>query len=217
MTLQHGDYVATVGLVLGCGTHQNLNSKSAQIISGVAASLEEQHAAKQSAASRACITPWASMLLVASKLGQTMHGCRSETACKRRKAAATVQGLNLRVPSESGTCLCMQMRASGALCPGSCRAAVLRPRVHHKILSLSLTPAGKRRKTAITVQGQFLQTLSLDDLVTGQEFPRAAQNLPAKWLLETVLLQVICGCRQCPHVVARSICRHTVTFNCLTC
>ena len=50
--------------------------------------------------------------------------------------------------------------------------------------------AGKRRKTAITLQGRFQQPLSLDDLVTGQEFPRAARNLPAKWLLETVLLQV---------------------------
>ena len=49
--------------------------------------------------------------------------------------------------------------------------------------------AGKRRKTAITLQGRFQQPLSLDDLVTGQEFPRAARNLPAKWLLETVLLQ----------------------------
>lgn len=50
--------------------------------------------------------------------------------------------------------------------------------------------AGQRRRTAITVQGRFKQELSFDDVLTGQEFARPAKNLPAKWLVESVLIQV---------------------------
>lgn len=49
---------------------------------------------------------------------------------------------------------------------------------------------GKRRKTSITMQGRFKRELAFDDVVTGQEFARPAQNLPAKWLVETVLIRV---------------------------
>ena len=48
---------------------------------------------------------------------------------------------------------------------------------------------GKRRKTSITIQGRFKQELAFEDVVTGQEFGRPAQNLPAKWLVETVLIK----------------------------
>ena len=49
---------------------------------------------------------------------------------------------------------------------------------------------GRRRKTSITIQGRFKRELAFDDVVTGQEFARPAQNLPAKWLVETVLIRV---------------------------
>ena len=49
---------------------------------------------------------------------------------------------------------------------------------------------GRRRKTSITIQGRFKHELAFDDVVTGQEFARPAQNLPAKWLVETVLIRV---------------------------
>ena len=49
---------------------------------------------------------------------------------------------------------------------------------------------GQRRKTSITIQGRFKRELDFEDVVTGQEFGRPAQNLPAKWLVETVLIKV---------------------------
>ena len=49
---------------------------------------------------------------------------------------------------------------------------------------------GRRRKTSITMQGRFKQELAFEDVVTGQEFARPARNLPAKWLVETVLIKV---------------------------
>ena len=49
---------------------------------------------------------------------------------------------------------------------------------------------GQRRKTAITVQGRFKRELSAEEVVTGQEFGRQPKNLPAKWLVETVLVKV---------------------------
>ena len=39
-------------------------------------------------------------------------------------------------------------------------------------------------------QGRFKRPLSLEDTITGQDFSRPAVNLPAKWLLETVLVKV---------------------------
>ncbi len=51
---------------------------------------------------------------------------------------------------------------------------------------------GQRRKTSITIQGRFKRELDFEDVVTGQEFGRPAQNLPAKWLVETVLIKVCC-------------------------
>lgn len=50
--------------------------------------------------------------------------------------------------------------------------------------------AGQRRRTAVTIQGRFKQELGFDDIITGQEFSRPAKNLPAKWLVETVLISV---------------------------
>ena len=49
---------------------------------------------------------------------------------------------------------------------------------------------GQHRKTSITIQGRFKQPAGLDDVVTGQEFSRPAVNLPAKWLVESVLIKV---------------------------
>lgn len=49
---------------------------------------------------------------------------------------------------------------------------------------------GQKRKTSITIQGQFRRPLPLDDVVTGQEFLRRPKNLPAMWLVETVLIRV---------------------------
>ena len=49
---------------------------------------------------------------------------------------------------------------------------------------------GHRRQTCIMVQGRFKQPLSLDDVITGQEFCRPAVNLPGKWLVESVLVKV---------------------------
>lgn len=49
---------------------------------------------------------------------------------------------------------------------------------------------GQRRKTSITVQGRFKQACRLEDIITGQEFARPAVNLPAKWLVESVLVKV---------------------------
>ena len=49
---------------------------------------------------------------------------------------------------------------------------------------------GHQRKTSITIQGRFKQSAGLDDIVTGQEFSRPAVNLPAKWLVESVLIKV---------------------------
>ena len=48
---------------------------------------------------------------------------------------------------------------------------------------------GKRRKTSITIQGRFKQELAFEDVVTGQEFGRPAQNLPAKWLVWTMVIK----------------------------
>lgn len=52
---------------------------------------------------------------------------------------------------------------------------------------------GQKRKTSITIQGQFKRPLPLDDVVTGQEFQRQPKNLPAMWLVETVLIKVCTG------------------------
>jgi hypothetical protein len=49
---------------------------------------------------------------------------------------------------------------------------------------------GRQRKTSVTIQGRFKQELAFEDVVTGQEFARPARNLPAKWLVETVLVRV---------------------------
>lgn len=70
--------------------------------------------------------------------------------------------------------------------------------------------AGQRRRTAITVQGQFKQELNFDEVLTGQEFARPAKQLPAKWLVETVLIQLarkispsmVIGPLSAPHVLA---------------
>ena len=40
------------------------------------------------------------------------------------------------------------------------------------------------------MQGRFLQALPFDSVVTGQELLRPAQNLPARWLVNTVLVRV---------------------------
>lgn len=62
------------------------------------------------------------------------------------------------------------------------------------VLGVPSAPAGlfsgQRRKTAIVVQGRFKRALSAEEVVTGQEFGRAPKNLPAKWLVETVLVRV---------------------------
>ncbi|BDA45974.1 hypothetical protein COCOBI_08-0660 [Coccomyxa sp. Obi] len=50
--------------------------------------------------------------------------------------------------------------------------------------------AGERRKTSITVQGQFKEDPLLEDVVTGQEFERPLHNLPATWLLDNVLIKL---------------------------
>ena len=50
--------------------------------------------------------------------------------------------------------------------------------------------AGQRRKTAVVVQGRFKRPLRAEEVVTGQEFGRQPRNLPAKWLVETVLVRV---------------------------
>ena len=56
------------------------------------------------------------------------------------------------------------------------------------------TPAqyfeGQRRKTVMALQGRFKRPVSVEDLVTGQEFARPPRNLPAKWLVEKVLIRV---------------------------
>jgi hypothetical protein len=40
------------------------------------------------------------------------------------------------------------------------------------------------------MQGSFKRPLLLDDVVTGQEFLRTPKNLPARWLVDTVLIKV---------------------------
>ena len=42
----------------------------------------------------------------------------------------------------------------------------------------------------MSVQGRFKRPVSFEDLVTGQEFARPPRNLPAKWLVEKVLIRV---------------------------
>ena len=49
---------------------------------------------------------------------------------------------------------------------------------------------GKRRKTAIVIQGTFKEPLLYEDVLTGQEFGRTPTNLPARWLVDSVLLKV---------------------------
>lgn len=49
---------------------------------------------------------------------------------------------------------------------------------------------GKQRKTSFTVQGQFKEPMDMNNVVSGQEFSRPAVNLPAKWLVESVLMKV---------------------------
>lgn len=48
----------------------------------------------------------------------------------------------------------------------------------------------KQRRSSLTIQGQFKKDVNLDDLCTGQEFFRPARNLPAQWLVESVLIKV---------------------------
>ena len=50
--------------------------------------------------------------------------------------------------------------------------------------------ANRARKTSLTVQGVFKRPCGLDDVCTGQEFSRTPVNLPAKWLVESVLIKV---------------------------
>ncbi|KAK9834527.1 hypothetical protein WJX74_003723 [Apatococcus lobatus] len=49
---------------------------------------------------------------------------------------------------------------------------------------------GKRRKTAIVIQGTFKEPLLYEDVLTGQEFGRTPTNLPARWLVDSVLLKL---------------------------
>ena len=49
---------------------------------------------------------------------------------------------------------------------------------------------GQRRRTVMAVQGRFKRPVAVEDLVTGQEFARPPKNLPAKWLVEKVLIRV---------------------------
>ena len=60
---------------------------------------------------------------------------------------------------------------------------------------------GQRRKTSITVQGRFKQACGLEDIISGQEFDRPAVNLPAKWLVESVLIKV------CPQTLWHLCCK----------
>lgn len=49
---------------------------------------------------------------------------------------------------------------------------------------------GQRRKSSITIQGQFKRPVVMSHFVTGPEFTRPFVNLPAKWFVEGVLLRV---------------------------
>jgi Protein of unknown function (DUF1769) len=49
---------------------------------------------------------------------------------------------------------------------------------------------GKKRKSRLTVQGKFKRPMRFNDVVTGQVLSRPAKNLPAKWLVEQVLVKV---------------------------
>jgi hypothetical protein len=59
---------------------------------------------------------------------------------------------------------------------------------------LKTTPEGlfdrQRRKSAITLQGRFKQRLEMENVVSGPEFERPYQNLPARWFVEGVLLRI---------------------------
>ena len=58
---------------------------------------------------------------------------------------------------------------------------------------------GKRRKTAIIIQGTFKEPLLYENVLTGQEFGRTPTNLPARWLVDSVLLKVRCRSGFLPH------------------
>lgn len=48
---------------------------------------------------------------------------------------------------------------------------------------------GKRRRSRLSIQGRFLKRTCMEDVITGQEFSRAT-NLPAKWLVDQVLIKL---------------------------
>ncbi|KXZ48705.1 hypothetical protein GPECTOR_26g608 [Gonium pectorale] len=48
--------------------------------------------------------------------------------------------------------------------------------------------AGKKRASWVAMQGRFKAPLSLDSVVTGQEFSRPFRRLPAAWFVEHVLI-----------------------------
>ena len=50
--------------------------------------------------------------------------------------------------------------------------------------------AGRQRRSSVTFQGRFRQPLPYEGVVTGQELLRPAKNLPARWLVNTVLIRV---------------------------
>jgi hypothetical protein len=48
---------------------------------------------------------------------------------------------------------------------------------------------GKRRRSRIAIQGRFKERICMEDVITGQEFSRAT-NMPARWLVDQVLVKV---------------------------
>eukprot|EP01025_Chloroclados_australasicus_P040177 TRINITY_DN4183_c1_g1_i1.p1 TRINITY_DN4183_c1_g1~~TRINITY_DN4183_c1_g1_i1.p1 ORF type:complete len:361 (+),score=25.14 TRINITY_DN4183_c1_g1_i1:224-1306(+) len=56
---------------------------------------------------------------------------------------------------------------------------------------------GKKRRSHLVVQGQFKRKIDSSDLVSGQDFQRAAKNLPAAWLVDRIfgLIGSILGSR----------------------
>lgn len=51
--------------------------------------------------------------------------------------------------------------------------------------------SNRNRKTSITVQGRFKRPSGLEDICTGQEFSRTPVNLPARWLVDSVLVKIV--------------------------
>ncbi|KXZ48704.1 hypothetical protein GPECTOR_26g607 [Gonium pectorale] len=50
--------------------------------------------------------------------------------------------------------------------------------------------AGKKRASWVAMQGRFKAPLSLESVVTGQEFPRPLRHLPAAWFVENVMINL---------------------------